>query len=263
MELFFIALLIFFIGIFIGSFINVYIIRYGTKESFVTGRSHCMSCGKTLKWYDMFPLISYLILGGKCRFCKAKISPQYPIIEFINGLGYALIVVLSKDIGVVTFLNCLCFSALLGLSMIDIKHYEIPYSANIFIAVLGIIALILDYQNWLLYVIGAVCVSGLLLLIQIVSRGRAMGGGDVFLMASAGLLLGWKKIIAAFVFGCIIGSVLHIIVMAVKRRKYSGEDNEQNANMLPFGPYLAAGIFISMLFGDALINWYAGMLGLS
>ncbi|MBQ7647122.1 MAG: prepilin peptidase [Clostridia bacterium] len=261
MDLFVIALMTFIIGIFIGSFINVYIIRYGTKESFVTGRSHCMSCGKTLKWYDMFPLISYLILGGKCRFCKAKISAQYPVIEFLNGLGYVLILLLSGDPGITTLLYCLCFSSLLGLSMIDIKHYEIPYSANIFITLLGIIALALDFSNWQLYIIGAASVGGLLLLIQILSKGRAMGGGDVFLMASAGLLLGWKKIIAAFVFACIIGSVIHIIIMNVRKRNAISDGSEENANMLPFGPYLAAGIFISMLFGDAVISWYAGMLG--
>lgn len=263
MELVFIALTVFVIGLFIGSFINVYIIRYGTKESFVTGRSHCMSCGNTLKWYDMFPLVSYLILGGKCRFCKAKISAQYPVIEFLNGLGYVLILLLGGDICINTLLNCLCFSALLGLSMIDIKHYEIPYSANIFIALLGIIALALDFSNWQLYIIGAASVGGLLLLIQIISKGRAMGGGDVFLMAAAGLLLGWKKIIAAFVFGCVIGSVIHIIIMNVRKKRRGADcSDDENANMLPFGPYLAAGIFISMLFGDAVINWYTGLLGL-
>ena len=257
------AIVPFIFGTYIGSFLNVVIIRSIRKESFVTGRSHCMTCGNILKWYHLVPLFSWLCLRGKCGYCKAKISAQYPIVEFLNGFAWASISYVINVVGEEMFNSPIAFSitailymiassVLIVLSGIDVKIYEIPYTANGIITVLGIIAMILDFQNWQLYVIGLFSVGGVLFLIQVISGGRAMGGGDVFLMAAAGLLLGWKNIILAFVLGCIIGSVVHITLMKVKK----GTDN-----VLPFGPYLSAGIFASMLFGDSIINWYISMLG--
>ncbi len=258
------ALVPFVFGTYIGSFLNVVIIRGAKNESFVSGRSHCMTCGKTLKWYHMVPLFSWLFLRGKCGYCKSKISFQYPLVEFLNGFAWAL---LSYYINVVSngmldspiafsipcILYMIAASVLIVISGIDIKIYEIPYTTNIILTALGLIALLLDLENWHLYVIGMCSVGGLLFLIQLVSKGRAMGGGDVFLMAAAGLLLGWKNIILAFILGCIIGSVIHLIIMRVKK---------DTDNLLPFGPYLSAGIFISMVFGDSIINWYLSTLGL-
>ncbi len=263
MEFFVIyALIPFVFGIFIGSFLNVVIIRAPLKESFVGGRSHCMSCGNTLKWYHMVPVFSWLFLRGKCGYCKAKISFQYPLVELLNGVAWASISyyinvvceeMYSSPIGVSykSILYIIASSVLIVISGIDIKIFEIPYTTNIILTLLGVIALALDFDNWSLYVIGACSVGGLLFLIQLVSGGRAMGGGDVFLMAAAGLLLGWKNIILAFVIGCIIGSIIHLTIMKVKK---------DTDNMLPFGPYLSAGIFFAMLFGDSIINWYVGML---
>jgi len=265
MELFIIyALVPFILGTYIGSFLNVVIIRAPINQSFVTGRSHCMNCGKTLKWYHMVPVFSWLFLRGKCAYCKSKISWQYPLVEFLNGFAWALLSyymnvicegMLESPIGfsIKCILYIIAASVLIVISGIDIKIYEIPYTTNIILTILGIIALCLDFDNWSLYVIGACSVGGLLFLIQLISRGRAMGGGDVFLMASAGLLLGWKNIILAFMLGCIIGSIIHLTIMRIKK------DTE---NMLPFGPYLSAGIFISMVFGDGIINWYLSTLGI-
>ena len=258
------ALVPFVIGTYIGSFLNVVIIRAPLNQSFIIGRSHCMSCEKTLKWYHMVPVFSWIFLRGKCAYCKAKISPQYPLVEFLNGVAWASIFyyinvvcegMLQSPIGVSykSVLYLIAASVLIVISGIDIKIYEIPYTTNIILTLLGIVALCLDFENWSLYAIGAVSVGGLLFLIQLVSGGRAMGGGDVFLMAAAGLLLGWKNIILAFILGCIIGSVVHLTLMRVKK---------DTDNMLPFGPYLSAGIFISMLFGDGIINWYLSTMGL-
>ncbi len=257
------ALVPFVFGTYVGSFLNVIIIRAPIKESFVTGRSHCMTCGKTLKWYHMVPVFSWLFLRGKCGYCKSKISYQYPLVELLNGLAWAS---LSYVINVVNdgrlnspiafsataILYMIASSVLIVISGIDIKIFEIPYTANGILTALGIIALLMDLENWHLYVIGMCSVGGLLFLIQLVSGGRAMGGGDVFLMAAAGLLVGWKNIILAFVLGCIIGSVIHITVMKIKK---------DTDNVLPFGPYLSAGIFASMLFGDSIINWYLSTMG--
>ncbi len=235
-------------GVLIGSFLNVCIYRIPEKQSVVVVRSHCMSCGKQIKWYDLVPLVSFLILRGKCRYCKAKLSWQYPAVEALNGILYGIIV-LVNGFNVTSILYCLATSALLALSIIDWRTYEIPPSFNIFIGILGIIRLILDLPHWYNYVIGFVSVSGFLLLIFLVTKGRGIGFGDVKLMAAAGLLLGWKLIILSLGLGCVLGSIIHITLMYVKDKD----------RVLAFGPYLSLGIFISMLYGEQIIEWYLHM----
>lgn len=220
-------------GVIIGSFLNVCIYRIPEKESVVVVRSHCMSCGKQLKWYDLVPLVSFLVLRGKCRYCKAKLSWQYPAVEALNGILYGIIVI-ANGFNAVSVLYCLATSALLALAVIDWRTYEIPPSFNIFIGILGIIRLALDFTHWQDYIIGCVSVSGFLLAILLITKGRGMGGGDVKLMAAAGLLLGWKLIILSLGLGCVLGSVIHIVLMRVQNKD----------RMLAFGPYLSLGIYI-------------------
>ena len=242
-------IMIFLYGIIIGSFLNVCIYRIPEKQCIVPN-SHCMSCGHRLHWYDLFPLFSYLFLKGRCRYCGAKISIQYPLVEALNGVLY-LIVFMANGFSWDSILYCLMASALLVLSVIDWRTYEIPVGCNIFIGAVGILMCVLDRAHFLEHLIGAVCVSGVLFLIVLVSGGRAMGGGDVKLMAVAGLVLGWKKIILAFLIGCILGSVIHIVRMKVTKADH----------VLAMGPYLSAGIFISALWGGYFIEWYFSMLG--
>ncbi len=238
-------IIIFIFGLVIGSFVNVCICRIPRKESIVSKRSHCESCGYQLKWYDLIPVFSYLCLGGKCRNCKTKISVQHLVIEVLNGALY-LLVFFVCGISVESLLYCLAGSALLALSIIDFRTYEIPVGFNYFIGVLGIIRVITDIQNWSEYVIGFVAVSAFLYLLYVLSKGRAIGGGDIKLMAACGLLIGWKLIILAFLLGCIVGSVIHVIRMRV-----SGEDH-----VLAMGPYLALGVMIAALWGNAFLTWY-------
>lgn len=244
-----IYIFIFVYGIVIGSFLNVVILRVPLKETIVSKRSHCMKCGNQLKWYDLVPLFSYLILRGKCRSCKAPISKQYPIIEAANGIGYVTIVAVNGP-EIDSIFYCLMFSALLALSVIDFRTYEIPVGINIFLLVLGIIHTAINYKDWSLYVIGMVSVSFLLAILYYASGGRAIGGGDVKLMGAVGLLLGWKLIILAFFLGCIIGSVIHLA-----RMKISGEQH-----VLAMGPYLSVGIIIAALWGNRMIDWYIGTM---
>lgn len=244
-------IIIFLFGITIGSFLNVCIYRLPLGESIVTAPSHCMSCGGRLHWYDMVPVFSWMVLGGKCRNCKAKISVQYPIIEAVNGSIYVVVCAVN-GLTWVSLVYCLMVSALLTLSVIDWRTYEIPLGINIFLAVLGIIATALDIKNAAGHMIGAVCVSGFLGILYLLSKGRAIGGGDIKLMAACGLILGWQKIILAFLLGCIIGSVIHLI-----RMKRSGE-----GHVLAMGPYLSVGIALAALWGDVWIGSYMAMLGI-
>lgn len=250
-ELILFSLVIFLYGIVIGSFLNVCIYRIPKKENIVVVRSHCMECGYRLAWYDLIPLFSYLFLKGRCRKCGCKLSAQYPIIEASNGVLY-VVVFLVKGATVESLLYCLLFSALLALSVIDARTYEIPVGFNIFIALLGVARVATDYRNWLNYLIGALCVSLFLLLLYLFSHGRAIGGGDIKLMAAAGLLLGWKLIILAFCVGCIVGAVVHVIRMKVSKAEH----------VLAMGPYLSIGVAFAALWGNLFLNWYLSLLGL-
>lgn len=237
--------IIFLYGILIGSFLNVCIYRIPRKENFIITRSHCMNCGYQLRWYDLFPLFSYLFLKGRCRKCKTKISVQYPLIELSNGVIY-IIIFLTNDFTMKSVIYCLMVSALLILSVIDFRTYEIPFGINLFLGFLGLLKLCMDLGNWQLYFLGFCSVSVFLLLLYWGTKGRGIGGGDIKLMAAAGLIIGWKLIILAFLIGCILGSVIHLI-----RMKVSKEDK-----VLAFGPYLSMGIFLSILIGTRLIHWY-------
>lgn len=243
-------IIIFLYGIVIGSFLNVCIFRIPKQENIVKIRSHCMNCGYQLKWYDLVPVFSYLCLGGKCRSCKQKISVQYPLIELLNGVLYCTVFAVY-GISVEALLYALLASALITLSVIDLRTYEIPIGINIFILTLGLIRIVMDYADWLDYAVGFFLVSGFLYIVHLVTKGRGIGGGDIKLMAVSGLLLGWKQILLAFVLGCIIGSVIHMI-----RMKMSGQ-----GHMLAFGPYLSVGIMIAALAGDQMIAWYLSWLG--
>ncbi|HHU74866.1 MAG TPA: prepilin peptidase [Clostridiales bacterium] len=249
--------IVFLYGIVIGSFLNVCIYRIPEGTSVVTERSHCMKCNRQLKWFELIPVFSYLFLGGRCRTCKTRISIQYPMIEALNGILYVLVFYLYgwNSFGEI-FLSiayCLIMSALIVLSVIDLRTNIIPFGINIFILVIGLVIVLVKYFYFeksmklvLEHIIGFFAISFLLFLLFYLSRGRAIGGGDVKLMAAAGFVLGWQNVLLAFFLGCILASIIHPIRMKLS-----------NANsVLAFGPYLSAGIAIAILYGQNLIHWY-------
>lgn len=236
---------VFIYGILIGSFLNVCILRIPEGESIITGRSHCDQCNGKIKWYDLIPIFSYMILRGRCRNCKIKISIQYPMIEALNGILYVL-VFYYLGINVLSALYCLVISALIVLSMIDLRTNTIPFGINIFIACMGIVRLAIDYQHFYFYILGFFAVSSILYLIYLITKGNGIGGGDIKLMAVAGLVLGWKLILLAFFLGCIYGSIVHPIRMRIQKQ----------SKVLAFGPYLSIGIVTAMFFGNEMIHWY-------
>lgn len=209
-----------------------------------------MNCGRKLKWYELIPLFSFLIQKGRCRGCNTKLSVQYPVIELLNGLLYVLIFSLF-GMTAQTALYCALASALIVISFIDFRTYEIPLGCNIFILILGIVQVFIDLPHMSQYVIGFFAVSLVLFLIWLISKGRAIGGGDIKLLAASGLLLGWQNIIMAFLLGCVLGAVIHLT-----RMKLKGADRT-----LAFGPYLSMGLLIAALVGDKLISIYLGYLG--
>lgn len=245
-------IIVFLYGIVIGSFLNVLIYRVPKNENIAVVRSHCMNCGYQLEWFDLIPLFSWIALRGRCRVCREKISVQYPLIEALNGVLY-LVIFHRFGLSMESLLYCLLFSALLALSVIDFRTFEIPVGFNYFILALGLIRVVTDWKNWATYVIGFLAVSVFLYLLYWISNGNAIGGGDVKLMGACGLLIGWKLIILAFLLGCILGSVIHILRMRITKE----------GRMLAMGPYLSMGVALAALYGEQWIQWYVhSLLGL-
>lgn len=244
-------------GLLIGSFLNVCIYRIPEESSIVFGRSHCMYCNNQLKWYELIPVFSYLFLLGKCRSCKSRISIQYPIVEALNSILYVLVFYLYGWIDIHTILlnviYCLVISALIVLSFIDFKTNTIPVGINIFILSAGISAVLVKYfwfgrssEVVVDHAIGFFAISIFLLVLFYSTKGRGIGGGDIKLMAGAGLLLGWELIILAFFLGCILASIIHPIRMRVNKL----------SRVLAFGPYLSAGILLALFYGKKIVDWY-------
>ncbi len=239
-ALFYVFALLF--GIAVGSFLNVCIFRIPKKESIVVVPSHCMSCGKKLKWWELVPVFSYIFLRGKCSGCKAKISPQYCIVELSNGLLWAL-VYFVKGAQVDTILIQLLVSALLVIGVIDARTGEIPFPIVIFIGVLGAIRAIFHHEAWLDLLLGPVV---MFVLFTVLVFFNAMGGGDLKLCTAMGLFLGLKLCFLGLIIGCIIGSIIHVALMIFKKAGHE----------LKFGPYLGIGFTVSALWGADMWAWY-------
>lgn len=246
-----IIIMIFLLGLCVGSFCNVLIYRLPRGEEFVRTPSHCMSCGHGLKWYELIPVLSWIAQGGKCRKCGVKLSAQYPIVEALNGIMWLLTGILFRGDWLTVGMYCGLFSLLMVLSVIDWRTFIIPNGINLAIFLLGLVRLVTDLENWLLYLIGMLAVSLVFLLLHVLTAGNGLGMGDVKLVAAAGLLLGWQKMLLAVLVGSVAGAIIHSV-----RMKY-GADRK-----LAFGPYLAAGIWLSALVGQPLISAYLSLFGL-
>ena len=263
----YIATIIFVFGAVIGSFLNVLIYRLPIGMDFKKGNSICPNCNHKLNWKDLFPLFSWIFLGGKCRYCKAPISKQYPIVEALNGSAYVLSYIFLCGGNAIEGLNLklvgymIVMSALIVVSWIDFKHQIIPDSMWIAILVGGLFivgdALITGEftKGWIITrVVGFFTVSGLFFLIALLSGGRAMGGGDIKLMAAVGFVLGWKAVIIALFMSAVLGVIFSIGRKLVAKAEMKG--------VIPFGPFLAMGSAICAFVGEPIFNAYLSMFNI-
>ena len=240
-------LFIFFTGACLGSFCNVVAYRLPRKLDFVKGRSFCPACGHTLAPLDLVPFFSWLCLGGKCRYCGARISRRYPLTEAAAGL-FAVASVLRFGPTWGAAVAALICCALLILSLIDADTQEIPDGLILALFVLGAAGVFAWPEPGLVArLIGAVCVSVPMLLINLLVP-TSFGGGDIKLMAVMGALLGWKNALLAMFIALLLGGGYGIYLLA--RRKKGRKDH------FAFGPFLSAGCVVALFFGDALIGWY-------
>jgi leader peptidase (prepilin peptidase)/N-methyltransferase len=243
-------------GALIGSFLNVCILRWGAepKESVVRPPSHCPTCGIGLRWYDNIPVVSWLVLRGRCRGCRAPISIQYPLIELATAFIWAYMA--CRHGASLEALRGAAFgTVLLGIAMTDARAYIIPDEFSLGGLALGILfALAAGKQALGLALLGAAVGFGLLWLVAIAGewmfKQEAMGGGDIKMMAMVGAFLGWQGTLLTVFLGALIGSLIFVPLSLLGHKK-----------LVPFGIFLAIGAAATYLVGPAILAWYGTYLG--
>lgn len=248
----------FIFGTVVGSFLNVCICRMPKNESIVSPPSHCPYCSYQIRWYDNIPLLSYLLLRGKCRGCCTHISMQYPLVELLNGV---LSLFLFLRFGpTVTFAALFLFcSALVVITFIDIEHQIIPDEISLGGIVVGFaLSFFIAGHTWLNSLLGILLGGGSLLLVAYLYHwltGKdGMGGGDIKLLAMMGAFLGWKAVPFIIFASSLVGSLVGISIMLLQKK--------DSKLAIPFGPYLAFGAVLYIFYGKLLIRWYLGLSGL-
>lgn len=260
-------ILVFIFGSCIGSFLNVVILRLPNEES-LSGRSHCVHCGHTLSAMDLVPLLSFTLLGGKCRYCRKPISPRYFIIEIITGLLFVLNWHLVNPYSSLSFfalgVNAFIIGVLIAVFVIDLEHYlildRIIFPSVIFMAVANLVFDLLAGQTpltWHSHFISGILAALLATLpffaVWFFSKGAWMGFGDVKLMLFLGLALGWPNVFVALFLAVILGGILSAMLLALKTKTLKSR--------LPFGTFLALGSLTALFYGEYLLSWYLGLLG--
>lgn len=236
-------------GAIVGSFLNVIIYRLPRGKSIVSPPSHCPECKVPIKPWQNIPVVSYLMLRGRCKSCGAEIPLRYPAIEAVTALSY-LAIYLLKDFKFSEIYIYLLFPFLIAVSAIDIEVRKIPNRLLSPVLVAAVfLMLITNFERWLELLIAAFASASLLLLISLASRG-GMGMGDVKFIFVLGIFLG-KFVFEALALAVLLGGLVSIVLLAVrlKTRKQA----------IPFGPYLAVGGSVSALWGGLILNWYLSL----
>ena len=242
-------------GACIGSFLNVVIYRLPLGQSLVTPPSRCPKCGYRLKWYDNIPVFGWLLLAGRCRECKNRISIQYPIVELITAV-LCVIVVWVTPPGPLLVSRLLLLFTLIALFGIDLEHQILPNSITLPGIVAGLLLSTIAPPGLRDAVIGTVLGGGVLYAIAwayfLWRREEGLGMGDVKMLAMIGAFLGWKMVLVTLVLSSFSGALIGVGLIALQRGSMK--------LALPFGTFLAAGAVAAMLVGAPLADWYAGFL---
>ncbi len=269
-DLFF-KIFIFLFGLFVGSFLNCIICRIEKKKSFLRGRSSCPNCNHNLSWYDLIPVLSFVFLKRKCRYCKNKISFQYPFVEILTGVVFlANYIFLTShffsyiETSLLFFLTILYFLIIASLLVIifvyDLKHYIIPDKV-LFPAV--IISFLFNlflgfYKNDFSFLLQGLLAGFLaalfFLLLFLVSKGEWFGFGDVKLIFFMGIFLGFPGVLVALFSAHIIGAITGIGMIMLKKKGFKSQ--------IPFAPFLIIGTYIGLFYGKQIADWYVSLLAI-
>jgi leader peptidase (prepilin peptidase)/N-methyltransferase len=248
-------------GLIIGSFLNVVILRDTNRKSILNDRSRCPHCNHVLAWYDLFPVLSYVALGGKCRYCKTGISWQYPAVE----ISMAVLAVFSVWYGFIqngswwlTAGLLVIMALLLAISVIDIRTQEVPLEYCVAIAIIGAATMIFCHQlSWQQSLVGGLIGIGLIgaviIVWKLITRENGMGVGDIWILGAIGFVVGFPQTLVTFMAAIFLGAIIGSLSIM-----QSGKGGLKTA--IPFGPFLSLGMVIALLWGPSIVNWY--ILGL-
>ena len=253
-QFYFVSIIIFVSGLILGSFLNVCIYRIPIHKTIVKGRSYCPNCNHLIPWYQNIPIMSFLFLKGKCGSCKAPISLRYPIVELLNGILF-LTVFLFFGFTWESLFTALLFSTLIVVSFIDIDLRIIPNELIVGLLILGAVHAV--YRSiqfgiaWYYWILGFIAASAVLIVLGLIVA-DSIGGGDIKLMAAAGLFVGPLYILMALFIGAIYAGILAIFLVIFKKGSLK--------TAIPFGPFLSMGIITSVLFGESILTWYLSIV---
>ncbi|TAN43116.1 MAG: prepilin peptidase [Nitrospirae bacterium] len=242
-------------GALIGSFLNVCIYRIPRSESIVYPASRCTSCGNPIAPWDNIPIVSYLILGGRCRHCSQRYSALYPLVETLNALLYTAVLWRFGPVWS-SLVFCIFVSSLIVITFIDLEFQIIPDRITLPGIPLGLLAGALLLPDPFMRaadlgivssLVGLLAGGGMFYLVAVLSRG-GMGGGDIKMMAMVGALTGWKAVLLTTFIGSLTGSVIGIFLMVFR--------GKGRKTKIPFGPFLAFGSLVTLFFGQEILMWY-------
>jgi len=243
--------IVIFLGLAIGSFLNVVVHRLPRRESLVSPGSRCPACGYFLRAIDNIPVLSYVLLLGRCRRCRARISPRYPLVELATAVLFVLHYLVFGWTPLLA-VRLLFAASMVALFAIDLEHHLLPDAITLPGIAAGLVASLFLPPGLRDALIGMLAGGGVLWAIGEAyyryAGQEGMGGGDVKMLAMVGAFLGWQQVLITLVFSSITGSVIGLLVIAVKRgtMKYA----------LPFGTFLAIGAVVASLFGERIFGWY-------
>jgi leader peptidase (prepilin peptidase)/N-methyltransferase len=249
-------ILVFGMGCCIGSFLNVVIYRLPQRKSLVHPGSHCPHCGNAIAFYDNIPLLSYVMLMGKCRHCRASISPRYPAVEAIVGL-LALVLFMRYGFEPQFFIEFVLVSLLLSIAFIDLDTFLIPDVLSVTGVALGFATSFISPRlSWIDSLLGVLIGGGFLYLIavgyQYLRHQDGLGGGDIKLLGMIGAFLGVPGVVLTALLASVVGAVVGLVVIS-----RSGEGMK---TMIPFGPFLSMGALIYTIWGESFLRWYLGLM---
>jgi leader peptidase (prepilin peptidase) / N-methyltransferase len=262
-------ILIFLLGSFIGSFLNVLADRLPRNESVVKGRSHCEKCKKELAWYDLIPLLSFIFLKGKCRYCHTRLSAYYPIVEFITGVMFVITAIfvfsgfkfsifnsqfpinsqlLNFQLLISLIYYLFIVSCLVVVFFTDLKYGIIPDKILFPATIISFLYLILNTKYLILpYLFSALGACLFFLLLFLITRGKGMGFGDVKFAFLMGLILGFPNIVISLYIAFLTGAIIGIILIVWRKKRMFG-------TAIPFGPFLVLGTFLALFWGNVIFQ---------
>lgn len=237
-------------GLVIGSFLNVVIARLPERRSLWAPGSACPGCGNAIAWHDNVPLVSFFALRGRCRACAAPISWRYPLVEALTAALFALAWIVRGDSLVDFVIAAGLLATLVAVAAIDLRYQIIPDAITLPGILAGFVASLASQRvSWIESAGGIMLGAGLFVAVIVLSRG-GMGGGDLKLGAMLGAFLGWKALVVALFAAVVLGGLFAVALLLL------GKVARKDA--IPFGPFLAVGGALALLWGDALVAWYLG-----